>query len=106
MKLTRSQVAYLKNCRRGRGTSPSIPNLLWQARRAWVPSVPFAAVGIWLVFSAWDVLGWLMIVFAWGMMFASFVVASRVHSTLPVFQEIVNWDRVDALIGENEQPGF
>ena len=106
MKLTRTQVAYLKNCRKGRWTFPSIPNLLWQARRAWVPSIPFAVVGIWLVSSSWDVLGWLMIAFAWGMMFASFVVASRVHSTLPVFQEIVNWDRVDALIGENEQAGF
>jgi len=106
MKLTKSQVAYLKNCRKGRGTFPSIPNLLWQARRAWVPSIPFAAVGVWLVESSSDLLGWLMIAFAWGVMFARFAVASRVHSTMPVFQQIVNWDRVDTLISENERPNF
>ncbi len=105
MKLTRTQLAYLKNCRKGRGTFPSIPNLLWQAKRAWLPSIPFAAFGIWLV-STGDSIGWLIIAVAWGLCFASFAVASRVHSTLPVFQQIVDWERVEKLISENERPGF
>ncbi len=95
---------YLKNCRAGRGTLPTVPDLLWKARRAWAPWILFAAIGIWLVVSSSDVLGWLMIMFAWGMVFASFVVARRVYSTMPVFQEIVDWNRVDALIRENEPP--
>jgi hypothetical protein len=106
MKLTKTQVAYLKNCRDGRGTFPTIPNLLWQAKRAWLPSIPFAAVGMWLVVSAGAAIGWLMIAFAWGLLFASFAIASRVHSTMPVFQEIVDWERVEKLISECERPGF
>jgi hypothetical protein len=106
MKLTTVQLAYLKNCRTGRGTLPTVPDLLWKAKRAWIPSIPFAAVGIWLVVSSSDALGWLMIAFAWGLMFASFVVARRVHSTMPVFQEIVDWGRVDTLIKENEGSSF
>jgi len=106
MKLTRTQVTYLKNCRKGRGTFPSIPNLLWQAKRAWLPSIPFAAVGIWFVVSASGPIGWFMIAIAWGLLFAGFAVASRVHSTMPVFQEIVDWERVEKLISENERPGF
>ena len=106
MRLTKIQLAYLKNCRSGRGTFPTTPELLWKARRAWVPFLPLAAVGIWLVVSSRDVIGWLLIAFAWGMIFASYVVARRVHSTMPVFQEIVDWNRVDILIRENESSNF
>ena len=106
MKLTKIQLAYLKNCRNWRGTFPTIPQLLWKARRAWVPMLPFAVVGIWLVASSQDVLGWLLIAIVWGMVFASYVVARRVHSTMPVFQEIVDWNRVDTLIRENERYNF
>lgn len=106
MKLTQSQVAYLKNCRNGCGTFPSIPSLLWKAKRVWIAAIPFAAVGIWLVASSNPTVGWLMIAFAWGLIFASFATASRIHNTMPVFQEIVNWDRVDSLISENERSTF
>ena len=104
VKLTQTQVAYLKNCRNGRGTLPTFPELIWQVRRAWVPAIPLAALGIWFVASSGDIIGWFMIMVAWGQMFASVVTARRVHSTMPVFQEIVDWDRVDKLIRENEGP--
>jgi hypothetical protein len=106
MKLTKIQLAYLKNCRNGRGTFPTIPQLLWMMRRGWGPMLLLGGVGVLLVMFSHDVLGWLLIALAWGKIFASYATACRVHSTMPVFQAVVDWNRVDTLIKENERSNF
>jgi len=75
-------------------------------RRGWGPMLLIGGVGILLVVFSEELLGWLLIAAAWGKVFASYATACRVYNTMPVFQAIVDWNRVDALIRANERPNF
>lgn len=102
MKLTKTQLTWLKNSLKGKDVKPNFWKVFWSVKNAWLIAIPIAAFGIWEFVSDSPVLGCVLISVAWGNIFSSIALSTRAVSLSSAFREVTNWERVRALIQENE----
>jgi hypothetical protein len=102
MKLTKTQIAWLKNSLGSRDRQPTFWLAFWSVRKAWLPALLVAVVGVWQFAADAPVLGCILIAIAWGNIFASVSLSARAVSLWPAFHEVTDWQRVETLIREND----
>ncbi len=102
MKLTRIQAAWLKNSLHGKNSRPSFWSVFWSARGAWILAVPLCGVGAWWFVEKSALLGCVLLAAGWGFLFTSIMLASRAVNLWPVFREVTDWQKVEALLRDHE----
>jgi hypothetical protein len=98
MKLTKTQITWLKNSFRNKDTRPTFGQTFWSVRKAWLLAIPLAGFGVWEFVSDSYILGCVLISVAWGNVFASIALSTRAVSLWPVHRDVTRWDRVEELI--------
>ena len=106
MQLTKQQVARLKHFQMYRQASPTFLGVLRRSR-GW----PWAVLALAFVFGLIAVApnaspryGWFLLGFIVGSLYVSFAAVLRAIRLWPLSREIMNWNRVDELVLENEKP--
>jgi hypothetical protein len=102
MKLTPTQLAWLKNSWNSRNTRPKFWKVFWSTKKAWWFSLPLAAAGGWLLATGGMAAGGMAVAVAWGNVFACFVLSTRAVNLWPAFREVTDWEKVEKLIRESE----
>src|SRR3982751_3312865 len=98
MKLTKTQARWLKNNLRGRKTRPSFCSAFWAVRGAWFTAIPLGGLGAWCFSEQSPVSGCALIALGWGFLFSSIMLSSRAFNLWPVFNEVTDWNKVEALV--------
>jgi len=105
MKLTKTQVAWLKNSRGSKDTRPTFWTAFWSVRKAWLVGIALMIFGIGEFVSDAVVVGCILVSQGWGFVFASVMLARRAVALWPVFHEVTDWERVQTLIREQDERG-
>ncbi len=102
MKLSKTEVAWLRNSLSSKERQPDFWTVFWSAKKAWVLAVPVGLLGVAELSKGLDIIGYALIALAWGQVYASAILSVRAVNLWPAFHEITNWERVEALLRENE----
>jgi hypothetical protein len=101
MRLTKVQVKKLRLYQEYVRTEPTLGRCLWNIKWSLVSLVGLGFIGY--VIAPSDIFRWLIVGFAAGLLWAAFATTRNTSVSWPLLREIVDWQKADKLLKDNEK---